>query len=426
MALSGVHHVETPYDDFKHQPLLPNKLSQLGAALAWGDADGDGEADVLLGNGAGLASTLLACGNDGVVERVKDPVFDLPFAGETMGLVWFDADGDDDLDIFQASGSYEFGEGDERSRNRLLLNSPAGFSVAKDALPAVDLFSSAVAVADVDKDGDLDVFVGCRMKHRSYPLADRNQLLINQGDARFEDGINGHDKGLAMSGLVTGALWSDVNDDGWPDLLLSHEWGPVRCFINHEGRLIEETDARGFGRYSGWWNGIIAGDFNADGRMDYAVSNMGLNTKYKASEGKPIKGFYGDYAGDGQLHFVETKYEGDQLLPVRGKSCSTHAMPHLAEKFASFHAFASASLQEIYAPDSLASAEHVEINTLESGVFMQEVDGQFRFEPLPRSAQIAPGFGLLAAELTGDAQVDLVLAQNFISRNGRPGEWMAG
>ena len=230
--------------------------------------------------------------------------------------------------------------------------------------------------------------------------------------------------------MVTSALWSDVDADGWSDLLVTHEWGPVKIFINQKGKLIDATAASGIANLSGWWNSIAAADIDADGDIDYAVGNVGLNTKYHASADHPVLLFYGDLDGKGRPHIVEAEFEGSICYPVRGRSCSSHAMPGLKEKFPTYKAFASASLRDIYDEKRLESAKKLSANTLESGILLNVTKAggapQFQFRPLPRLAQISPVFGLAFAYADGDAYPELYLVQNFFGPQRETGRMNGG
>jgi tetratricopeptide (TPR) repeat protein len=197
-------------------------------------------------------------------------------------------------------------------------------------------------------------------------------------------------------------------------------------YRNREGRLEDATSGAGLGGRTGWWNGIAGGDVDRDGDIDYVVTNFGLNTKYHASDRHPVKAYYGDMDGSGRSRFVEAEYEGETLFPVRGKSCSTAAVPMLGEKYEAFSQFAQASLQEIYTPKCLQEAHQFEINTLESGLWVNDGDGRFTFRPLPRIAQISPAFGVLLEEVNGDGHLDLYLVQNFFSAQAETGRMDGG
>ncbi len=281
-----------------------------------------------------------------------------------------------------------------------------------DSLPDLRDSSGAVAACDFDRDGDLDLFVGGRQVPGSYPEQPVSRLLENRG-GRLVAVEDRRAPGLARTGMVTGALWSDVDDDGWLDLLLTHEWGPVKLWRNRDGELVDATVEAGLSERSGWWNGIAGGDVDGDGDIDYAVTNFGLNSKYNASAESPQRIYWGDFEGRGVRRIVEVGFEGETLYPVRGKSCSQQAMPGLRERFPTFAGFAGASFQDIYGAALPGDTVTLEADTLESGLLLNDGAGRFRFEALPRTAQASAGFGVALVDVDADGHLDLYLAQNF-------------
>ncbi len=415
--LSAFRHRENDFDDYKVQPLLPHRLSRLGPGMAWGDVDADGDDDVFLGSASGSPAVLaINTGNQSFLAK-KQVYFEneqlLPF--EDMGSVFLDADSDGDLDLFVASGGFDPRPKSLYLRDRLFLNDGKGtFTLALNGTPNLRDSSGPVAVADFDRDGDLDLFVGGRVVRKRYPVSPYSRLLRNDGGV-FRDVTDALAPGLLSTGMVTGAIWSDFDGDGWIDLLVTHEWGPVAVWKNSGGKLSNFSAEAGTANLLGWWTGLACADVDEDGDLDYAVGNLGLNSKYHASKEKPYLAYYGDLDGSGVPRFVEACHEGGSLFPVRGKSCSTHAIPSLAKKFSTFHSFASASLREIYAPSRLQSAHRLAINELRSGLLINDGKGRLTFRPLPRLAQASSVFGLTFGDLDADGHVDLALAQNFFS-----------
>ncbi|MAE67905.1 MAG: RNA-binding protein [Phycisphaeraceae bacterium] len=410
----AIRHRERPYDDFRRQPLLPNKLSQLGPGIACGDVDGDGDDDFFLGGAAGDSGTLCIHRGDGRMQASIQPDFFADDESEDMGSLLFDADCDGDLDLYVVSGGIECDEGDERLRDRMYLNDGRGeFSRAPTgALPDLRDSGGAVCAADFDRDGDLDLFVGGRVVPGRYPTSPASRILRNE-DGRFTDVTKKVAPTLERCGMVTGATWSDADGDGWIDLLVAREWGPVGFWRNDRGTLVDRTAEAGLADRTGWWNGIAARDLDGDGDIDYVATNFGLNTKYQPTEAAPALIYYGDFDGTGRAQIIEAADKKGILLPVRGKSCSQLAMPHLEAKFPTYRSFAGASLIDIYTPQCLKDALRCEAAHLESGVLVNDGTGRFAFHPLPRIAQVSPGFGVVLTDVDADGAADLYMVQNF-------------
>lgn len=432
---------EPPFDDYLRQPLLPHRHSQLGPGVAIADVDGDGDEDLYVGGPGGLSGKLLL--HRGLDER-GDPVFALrnkaPFTEmtpfEDLGVLLLEADGDGNSDLLAVSGGVEGEPGDRSFRDRLYRNEGGEFVESENSLPVppdkAHASGSVAAAADFDRDGDLDVFIGGRIIPGQYPLPARNRLLRNDGSGLYEDvseEAGFADSGISETGLVTAATWSDVDGDGWLDLLVTHEWGAIRCFRNEGGdSLRDATGESGLEEATGFWNSITGGDFDGDGDIDFAAGNLGRNTKYKASTKAPELLYYGTFDESGRRNLIEAKSDKkqDQLIPRRGLSCSSKAIPTLTGRIQTYHDWASSSLKQLYTPDSLDKALRFEATTLDSMILWNDGTGKFSLEPLPALAQVAPVFGIAATDFDGDAYCDLVLAQNFFGPQQETGAYDGG
>jgi len=334
-------HREKSFDDFAREPLLPMRLSQQGPGLACGDVNGDGRDDLFLGGAVGDWGVMLLNRGNGkwaTPDELFPPWSDDSAACENIGTLLFDADGDGDADLLVVSGGNECEPGDPSLRDQLYLNDGAGnFSrSAPDQLPDLRDSGSVAAAADYDRDGDLDVFIGSRCVPGRYPQTPRSRLLNNDGGT-FRDATSDAAPELLKTGLVTGALWSDVNGDGWIDLLVTHDWGPIKLFLNDHGKLHDATAEAGLKDRTGWWNSIAGRDLDGDGDVDYVVGNRGRNTAYRPTREHPSRLFYGDFNGDGKLLLVEGKYdEHGRLVPTRSKPEIERAMPFIEAAYPTF------------------------------------------------------------------------------------------
>ena len=407
---------EEPVDETAQQRLLPARLNRRGPALAVGEVNGDGVDDVVLG-GTTRSPVRVQLGSPaGPFANLETSVL-LPAGPVDDGpVLLFDADGSGRNALLVTKGGNSLPAGAEEFQPRLYLNDGhGGFRPAPgDALPPLPISAGAVVAADFDRDGRLDVFIGGRVLPGEYPLAPRSALLANRG-GRFEDVTDRIAPGLREVGMVTAALWSDVDGDGWPDLLVTLEWGPVKYFHNNQGRGFEDwTERAGFAAAgTGWWTSIAAADFNGDGRIDYVVGNVGLNTQYHASPEHPALLFFGDFNDNGEEpQIVEAYYEGDRLFPWRNRRDLGAAIPSVLRRFPQNNAYARATLGEILGENKLAAARRLAATELRSGVFLSQPDGTYRFEPLPRLAQIAPIQGLAAGDFDGDGRADIYAVQN--------------
>ncbi|HVT73592.1 MAG TPA: FG-GAP-like repeat-containing protein [Lacunisphaera sp.] len=410
-GLAATVHEET-IDEEAQQHLLPVRLNRRGPALAVGDADGDQRDDLVVGGTTldgvrlirAVAGSRFEAGRDALAGRG---------AADDGPVLLFDADGDGRNDLLVTRGGNSLPDGAPEMQPVLLLGTGRGFTPAPaGALPPLALNVGAVAAADFDGDGGLDVFLGGRVRPGRYPLAPRSALLANRG-GRFEDVTDAVAPGLREVGMVTSAVWCDVDGDGRPDLVLALEWGTVKYFHNDGGRLSDWTDRSGFAAAgTGWWTGIAVADFNGDGRPDFAVGNAGLNTQYHADADHPAVLFYGEFEAGVPPLAVEGYFEDGQLYPWRSRKELAAALPSIRRRFPRNDIYARATLAEILGAERLAAARKFTATELRSGVLLSQPDGTYRYAPLPRLAQVAPVQGIVAGDFDGDGHTDLCVVQN--------------
>ncbi|MDZ7362791.1 MAG: VCBS repeat-containing protein [candidate division KSB1 bacterium] len=421
--LNHTHH-EDPYDDFARQPLLPNRLSQLGPGAAWYDLDGDGRDELIIAGGKGGKLALFAQGGNGGFKRSERFLMQAR-QDQTTVLGWTKRNGATALLV----GYSNFEDGASGNASAQSYDFKTGQSLQSFG---GDMESTGpLALADYDNDGDLDLFVGGRTIPGRYPQPASSRLYRNDNDSFTLDVANS--ARLEKIGLVTGAVFSDVDGDGDADLILAVEWGPITVLRNTHGTFADATAELGLAEYHGWWNGVTTGDLDEDGRLDLIATNWGLNSKYRASADHPLQIYYSDFDNNGTLDIVEAHFDSARqaLVPERGFSSLSSAIPYIRQRLPTYNEFAGADLQEILGY-RLTQANEVKANTLAHMVFFNSDNG-FKAVALPAEAQLAPAFYAGVADFDGDGHDDVFLSQNFFSTQietprcdaGR-GLWLAG
>ena len=424
-AATGIRytHQQSGTVDFKISPLLPYQLSKVGPCLAKGDVNGDGLEDLFIGASAGYASTLYLQTRDGrFVPAPSQPWNDVRDFTNTDAL-FFDADGDGDLDLYLVSGGADYPLGDKHYQDRIFENDGHGhFTEVKGALPAETVSGSCVRAADMDHDGLPDLFVGGSVKPGLFPEPPESFLLKNvsqKGHIRFEK--MQIDSTLAFAGMVSDALWVDINKDGWQDLVVVGPFMPISIFENHHGRLEDKTRAYGLADTQGWWCRLAAGDPDHDGDTDLVVGNMGLNTQYKASAREPLTITYADFDGDGTLDPILCYYNGGKSYPAVTRDELFDQMPSLQKKFGRYKDYADAQLTDMFSGAQLAGAKTVSLKNMQSVYLRNDGNQHFTVIPLPAYAQMSAVNGIVLQDLDGDGKEDLLLAGNFFPLRAQQG-----
>jgi hypothetical protein len=410
------------------QSLLPRRFNRRGPGIAVGDIDGDGIDEIVLGATSVDGAKLLRRESSNYRPVKIGPLGAKPAIDDGPPLI-FDANGDGANDVlFTAGGAALPAEAPEYEPRLWLNNGHGGFiSAPEGTLPSEPISVGAAIAADFDRDGSLDLFLGGRLFPGDYPEAPTSALLLSRG-GRLMDLTKSFAPGLREVGLVTSALATDVDDDGWIDLVVTLEWGGVRFFRNRQGHgLVDASAEWGFDTAgSGLWTSLAAADFNHDGHLDYAVGNLGLNTEYTTSRAFPLRLFAGDFAGSGQPQLVEAYDVDGSLFPVASRDELAEKIPAVRRRFRSNDRYAAATLEEILGKEALAKADVYLAGEIRSGVLVSQPSGRYQFVPLPRYAQIAPVQGLVAADFDGDGNDDLLLVANDYSAISAIGRWDSG
>jgi len=404
-------HKENEYDDWKEQILLPHRLSQNGPFSATADVNGDGLEDLFVGGAKDQSGVLYLQNTKGKFTESNSQPWKNDSLSEDLECLFFDADGDKDLDLYVASGGNEFNLGDKALQDRLYINDGSGnFKKDSSALPKITESSQSVASSDIDNDGDLDLFVGTRLIPDQYTFPADSYLLINEG-GKFSRASQDIAPALQHIGMVTDAVFTDINNDGADDLMIVGEWMEVKVLINEDGHFEDKSSDFGLEDTRGIWWSITAADLDGDGDDDYVLGNLGKNNKFKASEEHPFKVYANDFDSNGTNDVVLAKFYKDDYVPVRGRECTSQQMPYVAEKFEDYHSFASSKLFEILPKDKVDDAVIYEIKSFESIVLINE-GNHFVEKTMPNAVQISPIKSSLVTDVNKDGIMDIVIAGN--------------
>lgn len=413
-------HPATGTNDFKRQPLLVTPLSFSGPCLVKGDVNGDGLEDIFAGGGSGQAGALYLGKPDGKFQLNPVAAFAGDKLSEDADAVFFDANGDGFPDLYVCSGGYaNYLPDDPLLQDRLYLNDgkprngKVSFTKSVDALPAMRTSKSCVRVGDVNADGKPDLFVGGRVIPGRYPETPASYLLVNDGKGKFSDATARLAPQLQHVGMVTDAAWTDLNGDKQAELVVVGEWMPVTVFSQSAGKFTDHTTDFFAKPYRGWWNKLLVGDFNQDGKPDLIIGNQGLNTQCKASDKEPAELVYKDFDDNGSVDPILCFYIQGKLYPYVFRDELLDQMSTMRPRFPDYKSYADGTLNTVFTPEELQGASHLTATYLKTAYFQGSAKGKFQETPLPQAAQFAPVCAMLSLDYDHDGHSDLLLTGNM-------------
>lgn len=408
-------HSENTYDDFEKESLIPHKMSQQGPALAVADVNNDDLEDFYIGGAKGQSGVLYVQKPNGTFEKNAIEVFEKDKNHEDTGALFFDVDNDGDQDLYVVNGGNEEAPNSEYYKDRFYENLGSGtFKKNISAIPDFIVSGKAIAAGDYDNDGDLDLFVGSRVKPMHYGQYSKSYILENRtgkDNIKFVDVTEKIIPKLVAHTMVTDAVWVDINQDKQLDLIIANEWGPIEIFLNKDGQFINQTRVLGLDSDIGWWNTIAVNDIDNDGDLDIIAGNLGLNYKYKATKEAPFHLYLNDFDDNKQDDIVLGYNQNDTVYPLRGRECSSNQMPFIKEKFKTYNAFGRANLKEVYGV-KLDKSIHYKATNFASGIFKNN-GGKFEFALFENENQISSVNEVLVGDFNGSGNQDLVLLGNL-------------
>jgi hypothetical protein len=408
-------HYEMDQIDYYIQRTLPHKFSQSGPGLAVGDINRDDLEDFIVGGSSFYNATIFTQNENGKFIQ-SELVKGIEKYNEDEGFLLFDADNDNDLDLYVVSGSYESPAGNERYKDRLYLNDGKGkFSLSAGLIPDETTSGSCVRAADFDGDGDLDLFVGGRVITGSYPFSPPSYILRNDG-GKFTDATREICSSLSAGGMITDAIWTDYDNNGTIDLITVGEFMAITLYKNTGSVLIKAKNS-GIEKYSGWWNSITGADFDKDGDTDYVVGNLGLNNNYNISIEEPLRVYAKDFDNNGSIDAILSCYfksnTGEMVeYPVHSLDMLSGQIPNLKNQFPTYSKFGETTMKQLLSLYHTDSLLQLQANYPLTSYMENLGNGKFTLKPLPMVTQYAPVNGLQTDDINNDGNLDLILVGN--------------
>ncbi|WP_127018685.1 FG-GAP-like repeat-containing protein [Flagellimonas beolgyonensis] len=405
-----VAHKEDTYNDFDYEGLIYQKLSQEGPSLAVADINGDGNEDIFIGGASGQAGTIYLHSGNGKISTKKIAVFEEDKMYEDVAAAFFDADGDDDMDLMVGSGGNNV-EMQRSYKTRLYLNDGKGnFSKSSNELPSTFKNVATIAPNDFDNDGDVDVFIGSRSVVGVYGLSPDHLILENMGDGTFKDATERLGYDLKDAGMVTDAKWVDMDGDSKLDLVLSAEWDTPKIYRN-SGRRLSKMNSSLDSLY-GWWNTVETADLDGDGDQDLILGNQGLNLHYKPTSFAPMKMWINDYDNNGTIEQIFTLQEDGKDFPIHQKRELTEQLPNLKKQNLKASDYAQRTIQQLFPEEVLEKSIVKKVENSASVIAINEGNGKFTIKNLPPRVQLSCVCDITCTDVNNDGNLDLIMAGN--------------
>jgi hypothetical protein len=419
----GIMHMEDDFIDFNVQKLLPHKLSDLGPGIAIGDINQDGLQDMVMAGSVGYSTQIITQQSNGrfISKNLIAKTDRSSKNWHDMGILLLDADGDSDLDLFVTAGGNEMTPNSNSYQDKFYINDGKGnFLQDSTVLPINTISKSCIRSADYDQDGDPDLFVAGRCMPWMFPQPVSSFIYRNDskdGKIAFTDVTKTVAKELADVGLTCDALFTDFDNDGWQDLIITGEFMPVKFYKNNKG--VFTLLSTSIDNQKGWWNSLTAGDFDNDGDMDYIAGNTGINTFYKASEQHPVRVYGKDFDNNGNFDAIPSLYlvtsQTDTTMkeyPANMRDDLIRQMIEFRSKFKTYNSLATSTFDKLLSKEQLKDAVIASANQMRSVIIKNEGNGKFSSSPLPDAAQVSTVFGMLLEDINEDGNLDLIICGN--------------